>query len=267
MYLPGTINERIGDLRTSKGLSQKELSDLIGISASQMSRIESGETKSISSEILVALAKIFGVSTDYILGLTTVSVPKSYDISELGLSEGAVKALLMKTVDSQALSLLVEHKHFPELLRLIEAYFSDNISTGIKARNEIINMATATLGDFVKTNPEYKPEAQADVRLLRSQKLGEHEAEIEKIKNVFLSILKDVKKSVDSSPSPATVATAEIMQQTRAQLQSAVKNQKKFEPEDIAEIVTNMVGQQIPLDDASKELFVQLVKKVFENQR
>ena len=40
------------------------------------------------------MAKEFKVSTDYILGLSTVSVRKSYDISELGLSEGAVRGLV-----------------------------------------------------------------------------------------------------------------------------------------------------------------------------
>ena len=46
-----------------------------------------------SSDILIGVAKEFKVSTDYILGLSTVSVRKSYDISELGLSEGAVSWL------------------------------------------------------------------------------------------------------------------------------------------------------------------------------
>ena len=53
----------------------------------QLSRIVSGETRTVSSDILIGVAKEFKVSTDYILGLSTVSVRKSYDISELGLSE------------------------------------------------------------------------------------------------------------------------------------------------------------------------------------
>ena len=66
----------------------------IGVSASQLSRIVSGETRTVSSDILIGVAKEFKVSTDYILGLSTVSVRKSYDISELGLSEGAVRGLV-----------------------------------------------------------------------------------------------------------------------------------------------------------------------------
>ena len=77
MFYPGTPGERIGNLRTNKGLSQRELSILIGITSSQISRIESGKIQSIGSEIIIRLAKEFNVSTDYILGLTAISTPKN----------------------------------------------------------------------------------------------------------------------------------------------------------------------------------------------
>ena len=87
-----TRNTRTADFRfmqrepyhTKRNLQRK-----IGVSASQLSRIVSGETRTVSSDILIGVAKEFKVSTDYILGLSTVSVRKSYDISELGLSEGS----------------------------------------------------------------------------------------------------------------------------------------------------------------------------------
>ena len=89
MALPGTPGQRISDLCNGNHITQKELAEKIGVSASQLSRIVSGETRTVSSDILIGVAKEFKVSTDYILGLSTVSVRKSYDISELGLSEGA----------------------------------------------------------------------------------------------------------------------------------------------------------------------------------
>lgn len=52
------------------GITKSELARRLGISPSQISRIINEETKKISSEILVSLAKEFHVSTDYILGLT-----------------------------------------------------------------------------------------------------------------------------------------------------------------------------------------------------
>lgn len=113
MALPGTPGERISDLCNGNHITQKELAEKIGVSASQLSRIVSGETRTVSSDILIGVAKEFKVSTDYILGLSTVSVRKSYDISELGLSEGAVRGLVTGAVDVQILNRLLEHRNFP----------------------------------------------------------------------------------------------------------------------------------------------------------
>ena len=113
MALPGTPGQRISDLCNGNHITQKELAEKIGVSASQLSRIVSGETRTVSSDILIGVAKEFKVSTDYILGLSTVSVRKSYDISELGLSEGAVRGLVTGAVDVQILNRLLEHRNFP----------------------------------------------------------------------------------------------------------------------------------------------------------
>ncbi len=48
-------------------ISQKQLAKKICLSASQLSRIVSGETKTVSSDILIGVAKEFKVSADYIL--------------------------------------------------------------------------------------------------------------------------------------------------------------------------------------------------------
>jgi transcriptional regulator with XRE-family HTH domain len=142
VYLPGTIYERIGDLRTSKGLSQKEFSELIGVAPSQLSRIEKGQIQHISSDILIKLASALDVSTDYILGLTTIKEPKSYDIGRLGLSEATVKALLNDSVDVQILNRVIEHKKFSYLMLMLKRYFNDDTASVIMERNEIIDFAT-----------------------------------------------------------------------------------------------------------------------------
>ena len=60
---------RIRDLREDKDFSQKQLADMLNISQSTYSRYESGFLD-IPSEILISLSKIYGVTTDYILGLS-----------------------------------------------------------------------------------------------------------------------------------------------------------------------------------------------------
>lgn len=64
-----TPGKRIGLLCERKGITKKELAERIGVSPSQISRIVKEDTKTINSDLLVALATEFEVSTDYILGI------------------------------------------------------------------------------------------------------------------------------------------------------------------------------------------------------
>lgn len=83
MELPGGIHERIGNLRTAAGISQKDLSKALGVQPSILSRIERGETKAISHELVIKIADYFHVSTDFLLGVSEqVSTMKQQAIEE-----------------------------------------------------------------------------------------------------------------------------------------------------------------------------------------
>ena len=262
--LDGHPGDRIGDLRTNLGMTKKELSQKTGIDASQITRIENGNLKTISSDYLIKLAKELKTSTDYILGLTPVSVPKSYDISELGLSNEAVKGLVTGTVDAEILNRLLEHKSFPRLIHLIRVYFQDTAAKGIMARNQLIEMATASLSDLMKENPEHRAEAKQDLQFLNAQKLGEHEAEIEKIKNVFLAILRDIKKDIDNGEQPGEAVTATMFQAMQDAL--AEQKQNPLSIDDVTAMITGQISQLAPMDEETSDLFQKLLKKVMEQK-
>ena len=59
MALPGTPGQRISDLCNGNHITQKELAEKIGVSASQWSRIVSGETRTVSSDILIEIRSLF----------------------------------------------------------------------------------------------------------------------------------------------------------------------------------------------------------------
>lgn len=262
MALPGTPGERISDLCNDYHITQKELAKRIGVSASQLSRIISGETKTVSSDILMGIADVFKVSTDYILGLSNISVRKNYEISELGLSEGAVRGLVTGAVDVEILNRLLEHKSFPKLMNLIRIYFQDTAAKGIMARNQLIEMVTASLSDLMKEHPEQRVEVRQDLQFLNAQKLGEHEAEIEKIKNVFLAILRDIKKDIDNGEQPGEAVTAAMFQAMRDAL--AEQKQNPLSIDDVAAMVAGQIGQLTPMDEETADLFKQLAKKMMK---
>lgn len=260
MYLSGTPGQIIGDLRTKMGLSKAELSERTGIGTSQLSRIENEKITHISSDILIKLAKEFNVSVDYILGLTTIRTTRNYDISQLGLSEKVVKALISKNIDVDILNQILEHKNFPYMISMIKSYFDNSVSYGIMARNEIINFATSTLADFARENPEHKKEAKQDIMFLNSQKLGEHEAELEKIKNTFMAILRDIQKNIENTSETPKAVTAEQLEQMKSELPD--KPIQDVSANDVAGIVTNMLGHTLPMDGDTSKLIQQYMSNM-----
>ena len=61
------LGERIKELRTEKGLYQRELAQEIQIAPNTLSQFESGKAKP-SYEVLTAIADFFECSVDYLLG-------------------------------------------------------------------------------------------------------------------------------------------------------------------------------------------------------
>lgn len=61
------IGEKLRNLRTSKKLSLKQVSERLGISVSSLSAYELNE-KNPSYKNLLKLARLYGVSCDYLIG-------------------------------------------------------------------------------------------------------------------------------------------------------------------------------------------------------
>lgn len=69
---------RLRDLREDRDLTQKQVAEYLHIKQNTYCQYESGR-RQIPLETLVALAKYYHVSTDYILGLTNISKPYPKD--------------------------------------------------------------------------------------------------------------------------------------------------------------------------------------------
>ena len=65
---------RIRDLREDNDLTQKEIAEYLHIKQNTYSQYENGQ-RQLPIDVLIALAKFYRTSTDYILGLTTEKKP------------------------------------------------------------------------------------------------------------------------------------------------------------------------------------------------
>lgn len=81
------LGERLKALRTAKKMSQKELAERIGIAKSVISFYESGD-RFPSYDVLIKIARIFNVTTDYLL-----DVERERTVNVSGLSEEDIAAV------------------------------------------------------------------------------------------------------------------------------------------------------------------------------
>ena len=66
--------ERIRNLREDNDITQKKISEYLFCDQSLYSKYERGE-RDVPVSIIIKLAKYYGTSTDYILGLTNTKKP------------------------------------------------------------------------------------------------------------------------------------------------------------------------------------------------
>ena len=69
-YFQGTVGERIQDLLREKKLTQAVLAERVGISKATLSRYITDPDSRIPHDALLKITKCFGVSTDFLLGVT-----------------------------------------------------------------------------------------------------------------------------------------------------------------------------------------------------
>lgn len=74
--LEGRIGMRIRDLREDHNLTQAEVAKFLNIKQNTYSQYEN-EQRQLPLSCLIALAKFYKTSTDYILGLTDIKSPYS----------------------------------------------------------------------------------------------------------------------------------------------------------------------------------------------
>ena len=217
-YLPGDTRQRIQDLIKSRKITQAELAERVGLSSSTLSRYLQGRTANLGDGFIIRIAKYFDVSTDFLLGETDIPDRKNYDIAELGLSAETAKLLYTGKVDASVLNQLVEHPRFPQLLLLLARYRDETMIAGINAMNQILTfMRSLTLDQAYihSENTDAANLAAQDLKLLATPPVT---ADTNTIQNLFMQIVRDIKKNAESNANEQQAATAEVLKQLRENL-------------------------------------------------
>ena len=85
------MGKKLKALRLEKNFTQKQIAERIGLATSAISSYESG-MRYPSYDVLVKLARIFHVSTDYLLGMTNT---RNIDVT--GLTDDEIELIVRLT--------------------------------------------------------------------------------------------------------------------------------------------------------------------------
>ena len=123
--------ERIKDLRVERGFTGKDLCKLIDVPESTYNGYELGNE--IPHSVLLKLSALYGVTTDYLLGLSENKDPANADYTDLHLQDDTIALLKSGTLNNRMICEIIEHEEFPLFLVDAEVYIGRWMENYVRA--------------------------------------------------------------------------------------------------------------------------------------
>lgn len=216
-----TIQERLKDLRNDRHLTLEQLAEATGLSRSALGNYESNDFKDISPFSIATLAKFYGVSTDYLLGLTEQKNHPDAEVLDLHLSDEMLEILRSGKINNRLLCEIVTHGEFCRLLADIEIYVDRIASAQIDNLNAWVSVARAEI--LARRQPD---EEDIYLRTLEAAYIQEDKYFTHAVHEDMDAIIADIRKSHKKDVTTADDGTA------AARLKQNVEDAMQFEGSD-----------------------------------
>lgn len=141
-----TVQERLKDLRKNeRNLTLEQLAEATGLSRSTLGNYETNDFKDISPFSIVKLAQFYGVSTDYLMGLTEQKNHSDTALDELHLSDEMIELLKSGKINNRLLCELAGHEGFRRLMVDLEIYVDRIANMRIHDLNSLLKAERKTI--------------------------------------------------------------------------------------------------------------------------
>lgn len=247
-----TITERLKDLRKDRGLTLEALAEATNISKSALGTYETGEFKDISPFSIVKLAKFYGVTTDYLMGVSNLEKEADAEIQELRLTNGALDVLKSGGFNRVLLSEIMCHKDFQRLMVDMEI-FVDHIAS---MQIDNLNYVMGTTRDIVQK--QYHPdENELFYRTAELGKIPADEYVSSVLRDDLIGILRDIREARPKKANDGTdVSPFAAIEEFRKKVQAVVEGEGSSE-ERAAKLY--LAALDIDYDSLTHEEFVVLI--------
>lgn len=138
MHTKLSIPERLKDLRVDKHLTLEQLAEQTGLSKSALGKYENDDYKDISPFAIATLAEFYGVSTDYLMGLSENKNHSNTELTALHLSDDMITLLSSDTINNRLLCEIATHKNFRRLMTDIEIFVDRIVDMRVAQMNLVL---------------------------------------------------------------------------------------------------------------------------------
>ena len=204
-----TIQEKLKDLRVERGLTLEQLEKQTGISRSALGQYENNEYKDISHTTIVTLARFYGVSADYLLGLTENRNHLNVELAELHLDDTMIELLKSEKINARLLCEIAAHKDFVKLLADIEIYVDGIAAMQIQSLNSTVDLTRTEIME------RYQPgENDRTLMALEAAHINEDLYFCQRVYEDMVGILRDIKEvhKKDNTSAPETPVASQVRQ-------------------------------------------------------
>ena len=244
-----TIQERLKDLRVERGLTLEQLSAETNISKSALGKYEADDFKDISPFSITELAKFYGVSTDYLLGLTEQKNHPNTELDALHLGDDAIEILKTGKFNHRLLSELICHKDFQRFMLDAEIYIDRIADMRIKDMNAVLEAVRQMA--LMKNGGDGN---DLHLRTLEVAQIREDEYFGSLIADDLKGILRDIRS--EHCPDTMTADEASLAATVQEQLQEAMNFEGSSEEKQIRALMAT-IG--LDYDTLTKEEFVSII--------
>ena len=225
---PGNSRERIQDLLRENNMSQAELAEKIGLSESALSRYLSGQTDKLSADNIVSIARVFDVTTDFLLCLTDIPFTTNFDIEKLGLSVKAAEKLLRRKVNPETVSHLIETQGFNLLIQQLDAAQRGTYDAGYIYMTEMLKNMGGLLSDYAAENPEDRHAVKKVIEDMRALQAVPRQTELAGIEDAMRQIVAEFRKGTEAYLAEMQKLTSGIMRKITGNLRTQMNNPGKL---------------------------------------
>ena len=263
MAVGAGIGERIQHLRKRKGLSASDLAKIVHVDKSTLGRIENGKIDKVSPETIIAAAQHFGVSTDFLLGLTDVPDAMNYPVKEFGLTEKAAKAILSEDIHVEVLNLLLENERFCQLTHTIHYALEPDQTAGIMSRNNVLAYGESIFLEIMNPSLKVKKEIKKASRQIGAEIVDPNTVGNEQMMEEFRKVIQQLRKEQKQRKPPSVPVTRDFLKVMDRELLARADGEKKnINPRIVAEVMTDKSLVANICTPDQRERFVDLMTEI-----